>query len=452
MSERPSLRRASSRLSDTLRTELWPVPTIGVLLAVIVGVVFPQLEAGAQGGKSEEVSTYLFGGGPDAARTVLSAIAGSLITVTALTFSLTVLTLQLASSQFSPRLLRTFSRDRFVHVTLAIFLSTFTFALAVLRSVRTGGDNDDDAFVPRVSVSLALLLTLASVFALVFFLAHLAREIRVETMLVNVHKEARGTVDRLLPERFEAALPPLPDPPEQTRLLVAPRSGFLTYVDEPALLEAAVATDAVLHVELLPGSSLVAGSPLGRAWSLDRSAVSKDVGDRLQEAIDASISSGTERTATQDVAYGLRQLTDVATKALSPGINDPTTALHALGHSSALLCQAVRREHGPRVLHDEDGQVRVVLRRPGMDELLDLAIGQPRRYGAADPAVLGRLANLLRELAWAGADTHDQRAVADQLGRLRRTAGLQDFDPAENASLEALFALVDAALAGSWPA
>ena len=137
MSARPSLRNAWTRLTDSLRTELWPLPTIGVLVAVVSGVGLPYLEAGARGGMSDQVAVYLFGGGPDAARTVLSSVAGSLITVTALTFSLTVLTLQLASSQFSPRLLRTFSRDRFVHVTLGVSAAASSTSPRSRRSAST---------------------------------------------------------------------------------------------------------------------------------------------------------------------------------------------------------------------------------------------------------------------------------------------------------------------------
>ena len=188
------LRSAVSRGQDTLRTELWPLPTLGVSVAVVLGVLLPRLDARLDDALPDATGVYLFGGGADAARTVLGAVASSLITVTSLTFSLTVVTLQLASSQFSPRLLRTFTRDRFVHVTLALFLATFTYALTVLRVVRTA-DEGQSVFVPQISVTLAFVLAIASVVGLVLFLAHLAREIRVETMLLNVHTDASRVLD-----------------------------------------------------------------------------------------------------------------------------------------------------------------------------------------------------------------------------------------------------------------
>jgi len=244
-------------LRDALQTRLWPVPTVGVLLAVALGVLTPAVDTRVDDSVPPMLSAYLFGGGADAARTVLSAIAGSLITVTSLTFSLTVVTLQLASSQFSPRLLRTFSRDPFVHRTLALFLGTFAYSLVVLRTVRTS-TNSRPEFVPKISITVAVVLTLVSVFALVLFLDHLATQIRVETMLDDVHTDASDTVRRVLQKRPERpATHPVPPqaPPTACPIEVA-ESGFLVSVDEDKLLSAACTAGAVVQIDGLPGGSL----------------------------------------------------------------------------------------------------------------------------------------------------------------------------------------------------
>ena len=441
----------SSAVRDSLRTQLWPLPTIGVVLAVTLGVALPELDARVENDLPDSVTVYLFGGGAGAARTMLDAIAGSLITVTSLTFSLTVVTLQLASSQFSPRLLRTFSSDRFVHVTLSLFLATFAYALTVLRTVRTA-DDGQNSFVPQISVTVAFLLALASVIGLVLFLGHLANMIRVETMLREVHTEASNTARRVLSERDRASAGgavPLA-PPADAVPLPAGSSGFLGSVDEGALLAAAVDADAVLTVDRHPGSSLVAGTPVGACWPRAGGAFDPDTRARLTERVAKALSTGSERTAAQDVAFGLRQLTDVATKALSPGINDPTTAVHALSHSAALLCELAGRDLGPRLLCDDQDRVRVVLRRPDLADLLDLAVAQPRRYGAADPAVLTRLLLLLREIAWTVELPGQRGAVTHQLGRLRATAAAQDFDLTERTALASLAEQVERALRGEW--
>ncbi|MBX9394441.1 DUF2254 domain-containing protein [Streptomyces sp. TRM72054] len=444
-------------MRDTLRVQLWPLPTLGVALAVVAGVGLPRLDERIRHDMPSWLRDYLFGGSADAARSVLTAIAGSLVTVTALTFSLTVLTLQLASSQFSPRLLRTFTADRYVQTTLALFLTTFTYALTVLRTVRTGEDEQTE-FVPQMSVTAAFVLTLASVLALVLFLSHLAREIRVETMMNSVHSAADRTIRRLLAEQQDTAggepaagSPPAapPEPPANALTLTVGASGFLTSVDEAALLKVAVEADALVLIDRYPGGSLIAGTPMGAAWPRTGEPFSPGTWTRLAEGVREAVRTGGERTDLQDIAFGLRQLTDIAAKALSPGINDPTTAVHALSHSSALLCELARRDLGPRLLRDDHQQVRVVLRRPDLQDLLDLAVSQPLRYGAAEPAVLARLAMLLRELAWSSApDQHP--AVTATLARLRSTIDAQNLHATEHFRLIELTERVDEALTGRW--
>ena len=440
-------------LRDAVRVQLWPLPALGVVLALGLGIVLPRVDARVDDDLPSGVTAYLFGGGAGAARTVLDAVASSLITVTSLTFSLTVVTLQLASSQFSPRLLRTFMRDRFVHLTLALFLATFTYALTVLRSVRTAEDGAAP-FVPQLSVTVAFVLTLASVLALVLFLAHLARGIRVETMLGNVHAEASDTVRRVLARRAHPGSEDVASPrtPAQALPLPARDSGFLVRVDEQALLAAAVQADAVVVLDRCPGSSIVAGTPVAAGWPREAEsfAAEGDTAGRLAERVAGAISTGPERTSAQDIGFGLRQLTDVTAKALSPGINDPTTALHALGHSAALLCELAGRDLRPRLLRDAQERVRVVLRGPSFEELLELAVGQPRRYGAGDPLVLARLFALLRELAWSVHRPEQRDAVADQLTRLRATSAGQDFDQRERDRLAAAAEQVEQALVGRW--
>ncbi|HEX4017562.1 MAG TPA: DUF2254 domain-containing protein [Frankiaceae bacterium] len=453
MRRRSASRRRWAVVVDALRTQLWPIPAAGVALAVALGVGLTRLDSRIDRRLPNGLTDYLFTGGADAARSVLGAIAGSLITVTSLTFSLTVVTLQLASSQFSPRLLRTFSRDRFVHVTLGLFLATFVYALTVLRTVRSSGGGRA-LFVPQLSVTVAYLLALASVLFLVLFLAHLARQIRVETMLRNVHTEAEQTAAVMLVPRGDGDDEgPPPRPPPNARPVLAKASGFLTSIDELELLAAAEATRAVIQVDRMPGSLVVEGTPVAFVWVLPGAEPLSDgqfetVNSRTGEAVHM----GFERTAAQDVAFALRQLTDVANKALSPGINDPTTAVHALGHSSALLCALTRYQLGDRLLRDPAGGVRVVLRRPNLPALLELAMGQPRRYGAADPDVLCALFWLLRALAWCSAVPVHRDAVAAQLRRLHATVDEQAFDADERSRLSDCSAEVQDALQGAWRA
>lgn len=426
---------------DAVRSQLWPLPVLGVLVALVAGVLLPRLDAHVDASIPSWLRSVTFGGDPGAARTVLDAVSSSLITVTSLTFSLTVVTLQLASSQFSPRLLRTFSSDVFVQGTLALFLATFTYSLTALRSVRSG--EAAGAFVPRIAVTVGFLLAVASVVGLVLFLAHLARQIRVETMLRDVHVDASAVVGITLP-RIEDASPGrvAPPAPDETVDVIATGSGFLLRVEEARLCRAVVDAGAMLVLRRHPGDSIVAGTPIGSVWSLDGTLNADELAS-IRDGVAAAVRLGYERTAAQDVGYGLRQLTDVASKALSPGINDPTTAIHALGHISALLCEMSGRDLGHRFLVDGDDRIRVVLERPDLAELLDVAITQPRRYGASDSQVVRRLFRLLEDLAW---HVGDHPAVAAQLRRLQATVAGSDFDEVELEGLAASARAVEHAM------
>ena len=435
----PAVRERLAGVPDALRSQLWPLPVLAVVVAIALGILGPVLDAAVDDTLGQGLDGVLFGGDADAARTLLDAVSSSLITVTSLTFSLTVVTLQLASSQFSPRLLRTFTSDLFVQATLGLFLGTFTYSLIVLRSVRSSTSAHAE-FVPRLSVTLSVVLGVASVVGLVIFLAHLAQQIRVETMLQEVHDDARTVLERHGPSEAPGPGRPwsipsgeVPVAPTHAFRVLAPASGFLVRVDRAELARICTELDVVCVLDRPIGSSLVADTPIGWAWP-SGAPTHTDLRERLSAGLRSCVRTGFERTSVQDVGYGLRQLTDVANKALSPGINDPTTAVHTLGHISALLCRLSHVDLDPLAVHDDTGQLRVVLRQPGFAELVETAIDQPRRYGASDPQVLGRLFQLLAELAWTAAPPH-RALVRDQLARLRATVAAQDFDEAELASL-----------------
>ncbi len=443
--------RRRTQIADAFRTKLWPVPTIGVVIAIAAGLILSEVDDALQKRSPATIADFLFGGGPAEARELLGTIASSLVTVTSLTFSLTVVTLQLASGQYSPRLLRTFARDRFVQFTLALFLSTFVYALTILRTIRDA-TSTNAMFVPKFSVTLAYVLTLGCVIGLVFFLAHLVREIRVETMMHTVYDDAAAAAKTVFGELDQAGnASSIPRPPPWALPICATSSGFLVSVNEASLLSAAVDADAAVSVDRLAGDWLVAGTPIAFAWRLDATEELDGQPLRtLRDRVATAVHTGEERTPIEDVRYGLRQLTDVAVKALSPGINDPTTAVHALGFSTSLLGGLAGRRLGPKLLRDDDGIARVVLNRPSFADLLDLAVSQVRAYGANDATVLSQLFILLRELAWCAAPTAGhESAIVDQLARLRHTVSGQGFDEREREGMNRLGSEVERALAAS---
>ena len=247
-------------LREATTGALWPLPTAAILLAVGLGIGLTELDQELAFG--DDPIRFVFTGGPAAARTLLSAIASSLISATTLLFSLTIVTLQLASSQYSPRLLQTFVRDRVVQTCLGVLLGTFVYALVVLRTVRSADEAPGSSFVPRISVTVAFLLALASVAALVTFLSHQTRQLRVETMMRDVHDESSRTRVRLQERQEDQPDGPLPEVPDTARPLCPRSSGFLVQVVEGPLLEAVTGCGTVLLLDRRPGDPVISGTPV----------------------------------------------------------------------------------------------------------------------------------------------------------------------------------------------
>ena len=438
-----------SAFRSALTGALWPVPTAAIALALGLAVVLPELDQILEDG--EQPLAYVFGGGPSAARTMLSTIASSLISVTTLLFSLTIVTLQLASSQYSPRLLQTFVRDRVVQVCLGVLLGTFVYALVVLRTVRSADESGAGAFVPRLSVTVAVVLALASVAALVTFLSHQTRQLRVETMMRDVHVESGETIRRICRQLVEddQADTPLPDVPQRARPVLARHSGFYVQVAEAQLLKVATDCGAVLLLVPRPGDAVIDGTPVAWAWTDEPSA--DPPLDDLGAAVEEHLRLSHERSEVGDPSYGLRKLVDIAARALSPGINDPTTAVHALSHISDLLGLVGTRDAWHRRTSDDSGRERLLATSWEFDSLLDLAVTQIRYYGREDPTVLVRLFGLLAEVAWR-ARSHTQRAAV----RHQRDLLLGQWEASPPVGRTAddgrrWADTVDTALTGRWP-
>ncbi|MDJ0333797.1 DUF2254 domain-containing protein [Salinibacterium sp. G-O1] len=439
-------RRVAS-LRESISTELWPVPVFWIVIAVAAGVAIPILDRLVDQDIAGFLQGILFSGGAPAARAVLGAIAGSLITATSLTFSLTVVALQLASSQASPRLLRLFASDRAVHATLAMFLATFAFALTVLRTVRDETEAGG-GFVPRIGVTVASVLTLASIVTLTLFLAHLSRQLRVETMLREVHDETSGTIALVSSTEPGDAVAVDRSALGEPHILTAQRSGFISAVDHSSLVDTARRYSVVFAEEHTVGSSVIAGTVLVSWWSDTGELVDADA---LQAAVNDAYSFEYERTAAQDVGFGIRQIADIASKALSPGVNDPTTAVHALSHLSAILGALTELPEQRPGLVDEDGNLRVIRGIHEFDDLLEVALQQPRRYGAGDPDVAARMLALLDEVGYVARTPGQREAVRAQLGRMVASIDAADYDPTERARFAGLAAKAGLTLAAHNP-
>jgi uncharacterized membrane protein len=367
-----------------VRNSLWIVPLAFAVLAIALGIGMPTVDHHTR-------ATIGISFGADAARGVLGAIASGMITFTGFVFSILLLAVQFGSSQFSPRMLRRFLRDPTTKVALGIFMATFIYALLVLRVVGTGTDK---AFVPSNSISVALFLLLLSMLMFLRLISRTTQGLRVAAVLRDLGRDARRAVDRIYPELAveandeHALLPELLGPARLVVYRGAP--GVLQSVDRRTLVDAARKADAVIEQVPRIGELMAPGSPLFRIHG-DGDAIT----DRW---LGQAVAVGDERTMRQDPAFAFRLLADISMKALSPGVNDPTTSTQALDQIDLLLRHIGRRRLAPGIGCDETGTVRFWYPTPSWEDYLSLAVDETRHYGAGSVQVTRRLRALLQDL------------------------------------------------------
>lgn len=381
--------RSTTRWSRIWRP-FWVLPVTIVVIATVVGALLPEWEK-----TFDEHLPFVFQGGADGARGMLSTIAGAMISVTGLVFSITMVVIQLASSQFSPRVLGDFLASRVTQSTLGIFAATFTYALTVLRSVQ--GESGEESFVPQISITLGFLLVLASVGTFLAFIQHITTSIKVSSIVSHLGDSTMSVIDSYFPAADEPAAVRAERewaPSESVPMLQleALEHGYVAEVGYRRLVDWAVEHDAVVQVLTPVGRYVTAGAPAVRVWGLalpERRIILDDADDDRQQELSKrydldvlrrSVVVEKDRAFNQDPALGVRKLVDIAERALSPGINDPTTASQVIDELHRILRLLVTRRDLPEVVHRE-GQVRLVHHPQRVTEVIDLAIEEILHYG-----------------------------------------------------------------------
>ncbi len=412
------------RLLAWARERFWLLPALCAVLAGVVGVAMPALDTTLL--KLQTLPPFfLFTGGPEGARALLSAIISSMISFTALVFSITIVVLQLTSSQFSPRVLRTFLRDRFNQITLGVFVATFVYAMVVLRAVR--GTADASPFVPQLAVTTAFVFVLGSVLVFLVYLHHTAQAIRAATIIGGIGEETRAVLDRRHPvEDDDDVHLPEHDRIDGTggRLVLTRRPGVVQSISMEALGDAAQRTGATVEGLRSLGEFVPGGAALFRVFD-DHDHDDGDDDERLRDAVRL----GDERGLDEDVGFGLRQLVDIASRALSPGVNDPTTAVQVLDQLHDLLRRLATRSLPVRCVVRRDGRVVATTPATGFADYLDLAVDEIHNWGREDPRIRARLCGLLR-------DVHTVARAKYRPLIARKLAGWNELPPREGVVLD----------------
>ena len=400
------------QILSNLRSSFWFVPLLIVIVDVVLAVALIEADSA---GSDRWLAQWprLFGVGAEGSRQMLSTLAGSMMTVLGVTFSMTLVALTLASSQYTSRILRIFMRSKITQITLGVFAGTYTYCLIVLRTIRSIGSVE---FIPGLAVFFGFVLALGSVGILIFFIHHIASSIQASSLIASVAQETCSAIDRLFPgEKEQGAKGKEEDEEELLRLLnektwcavPAEESGYIQSVDSEALLRLAWEKKALLRMERGIGDFVVQKTALA-------SLALEEVPDKETiAAINAAYSISIHRTIDQDPAFGIRQIEDIALKALSPGVNDTSTAVMCVDHLTAILAHLVGRQLPPPRL-SKDGELRVITIVPTFESLLADSFDQIRRSAAGNVAIMARILSALDNIASLTDSPHHREALREQ--------------------------------------
>jgi uncharacterized membrane protein len=381
----------------TLRETYWFLPTVMTILAICLSFFTVWLDGMVRDGFLETVRFYT--GGAEGARILLSTVAGSMITIAGVTFSVTMVALSMASSQLGPRLLNNFLRDTGNQVVLGTFVSTFIYCLLVLRAVR---NIDSQAFVPHISVTVGIGLALASVGVLIYFFHHVASSIHAEKVVASVGRDLQAAIEKLLSEVEEGSflerrLRNEGDIPEelntQAYVVPDPRSGYLQVVDYEGLLRIAEENDLLLSIGYRPRSFIPPGKGIVSVWP------GQPVDEKLAEQLGKTFVIGAHLQWSQSVEYAVNQLVAIAVRALSPGINDPFLAMDCVDQLGAALIHLAEKSVPSGYRYDKKGKLRLITSSINYQTVMDLAFHQIRRYAVSSVAVTIRLLETIAAVA-----------------------------------------------------
>ena len=408
-------------LWEKLRASYWFIPGLMALGAVGLTIVLGGMDR-RWGAAMVRGFAWMGGIEPNGARAFLSTVAGAMITVTGVVFSITIVALSLASQQFGPRLLNSFMRDRANQVVFGSFIGTYLYCLLVLRTVHGSGP---EGVVPQLSLLVGFLLAVFSVAVLIFFIHHVADSIQAMTVIANVSADLERAILRDFPEHgdgnpanWREDLRPgeLPENFDSiAQPIGAPRSGYLQAVNVSRLLNLAIDHDLLLRLELGPGDFVIRGAPLASAWSAQHLLPTE-----LADAVKSAFIVGSKRSPEQDIEHLINQLVEIAVRALSPGVNDPFTAINCIDYLGSALSELARRRLPLPWHFDAEDRLRLITRPQTFNSALAAAVDQIRQYGRHDVAVTIRLLEMLATVLPSTRSEEQRRALVRQAAMIER--------------------------------
>jgi uncharacterized membrane protein len=377
---------------NELKSTFWFFPVLAISLAIFLAFIFLYFDSKI--GSPQGLWQYIFISDANSARSILSTIAGVMIGVAGTVFSIILVVLTLASSQFGSRLIRNFMHVRLNQVVLGAYISTFAYCLIILNAIR---NNDQVVFIPSFSIFVAILSTVANIILLIFFIHNTAVSIQVNTVISDISDSLSKNIKTLFPEAEEDNLDEEKEQDEnlikrgfrEKQPLSASKSGYLRYISFESLIGLAVELDILIELHFRPGDYLVKDVELGTVYSQDT--FEKEKISRLQ----TQFIVGKNRSQQQDAEHSIHQMVEIADRALSSGINDPYTAITCIDNLTATMCYLATTEFPSKYLQDKDGKLRIIVHPLTYEGMLDAAFNQIRQYAKGNPAVIIRLMEAL---------------------------------------------------------
>ncbi len=432
----------TKRFWNGLRESFWFVPSLIVAISIVLAVA---LIATDSAGPKPWMARWprLFGAGAEGARGMLSTIAGSMMTVVGVTFSMTLVVLALASSQYTSRILRNFMRDRVTQVVLGIFAGIYVYCLIVLRTIRNA---DEGRFIPSLAILFGVALAIGGISVLIFFIHHIASSIQASTIIASVADETIAAVDRLFPEHLGHALAdydegqtPSPLPEQRWQAVPAKRSGYIQSVDNAALLGVARNHRTLVRMERGIGDFVV------RDTTLASLAMEQPPAPAVMTALREAYEIHHHRTVEQDVGFGIRQIVDMALRALSPGINDTTTAVMCVDYLTTILARLAARPI-PSSRRYEHGELRVITIGPTFGSVVDESFDQIRSSAQGNAAIMLRLLGAVQTVGGLTASHNRRQVLREHVQRIAELAARTIESPHDRERVERRLATVRDAL------
>src|SRR5580704_2203205 len=412
------LLRGSQWRREVLRTNLWLVPAVEVLGAVVLFAITYSVDLAAYH-HDFTVPGWALSGSPDAARQILTAIAAAVITVVGVVFSIVIVALTLTSTQFGPRMLRNFIRDRGTQVTLGTFVATFVYSVLVLASIGVGSHGD---FVPHISVTTTLGLTVIDLAVLIYFIHHTSISIQLPQVIASIAgdlaeaiREQGSGPERPGPENGLSTVELVNRTEASGAVLLAPVSGYVQFIKHQNLVRLATRADAVINLEHRPGHFIVRGHQFATVWPPEAAPL-------VRQAMSRAHIIGPQRTLTQDASFGFDQLAEIAIRALSPAVNDPFTAMTCIDWLSENLCKIVAGWHPARVHRDARGYIRVITAEPAYDRLVQRSFEKIRQSSLGMSAVMFRELEALTSIMTETTGDGQRRVLLEQAAMIDRAS------------------------------